>query len=466
MSDTYYDDTEEAPPHPADPPQQLVDFVGAFTDPQASEVFRDAAVHVQNYVVQRGIAADNQAAADRLVSNLGVFKDGLASMAASDPAATFLGLDLVPGVVDGIVNTHPFLPDDQRQSAYETLTSDMQRDIARSGVLALADKNDTAARALLDHPKVTGLFDDRDRASLNGYIGAMATARDADSTALAQQRVVDAERTRAVSAINYFGALLDPNTFDVTFPPGWAQKVMSDPTLPPGDTASMLAIYDRLQKTGDVPLSDPLLMADFITAAANGRPIPVSGVLSQVGSNLRMDDALTLAGMGMPQTPAQQGEIKALATTLQTFRNQVMTPENGPAGVAAFERFVNFVVPEFRAGGSFNPKAENYILPSGDDNTAAWTFWNEFSPRGDDLVLNQNPAGIFRTMDPTQDRMPLDQIFGAPRRATAGDQVISPARPFSAPPPPKAKEPDMGSNPSNPAIDEDGPYYNTPRIKS
>ena len=475
MSDDYSYEEEEAPPRPDEPAAPLVDFVSAFTDPQAQEVFRDAAVQVQNYVTQRQIADDNAAAASRLVSNLGQFKDGLVGMVQSDPAALMLGLDLVPNVVEGVVQTHPYLADDQRQGTQDSLTSDMQREIARAGVMSWADRDAAAARQMLGHPKVTGLFDDQDRASLDGYISAMDTARTVDAAALEQQRTVDNERMRAVSAVNYFGALLNPQTYEVEFPPGWAERVTADPTLPPGDTAAMLAIYSNLQKTGDIPLSDPLLMADLVTAAANGNPVPVPGVLSQVGRNLRLTDALTLAAMAGPQTPEMVANTKALATTLQTFRNQVTTPENGPAGVAAFERFVNWIIPEFRGGGSLDPKAENYILPTGGD-TAAELFWGHFAPRLDDFVW-ERPPGTMRSINElkadTGDRISLNEIFG-PRRRSAGDVVIPTPQsfPYMGRMPMHEPPPMMGYAPAgNPTFFDENdnpsePRYDNPEIKS
>lgn len=399
MSDPYRDDDiEEAPPHPADPPQALSDFVGAFTDPQAGEVFRDAAVRVQDYVVQRNLAADNEAAANRLVSNLGTFKDGLASMAASDPAATFLGLDLVPDIVSGIVATHPFLPDDARADTYTQLATDMQRDIARAGVMSLADKQEDAARRLLQHPRVSELFDDADHRALNGYIGAMETARGVDAAALSQQRAKDEIRTWDHAAVQYFGALLDPQTQAMQFPNGWAQKVTSDPSLPPSYTASMLGVYAQLQTTGDANASDPFIAADLIGAVAGGEAT-VPSVLRYAGNDLRMADALTIAGMAQPQSDAGKSNIGALNEVVQQGRALLADPLNGPGGHDAFGRFVNWLLPAVRTGAvSLNPDEPNYAglrLP-------------QFAPTATDIA----------DRTPIEGRKSLDDIFGGRRGRT------------------------------------------------
>lgn len=421
MSDLYRDDDiEEAPPHPADPPQILNDFVGAFTDPQAQEVFRDAAVRIQDYQVQKSIADDNAAAANRLVTNLGVFKDGLANMAANDPASTFLGLDLVPDVVSGIVGTHPYLPDEARQDTYEQLTSDMQRDIARAGVLSLADKQEEAARNLLQHPRVAGLFDDNDQRALNGYINSMETARNVDAAALSQQRAKDEQQTRDHSMVSYFGALVDPQSGGLAFPPGWAEKVTADPSLPPDYTASMLNAYARLQTTGDVATSDPFMVGDIIRKIADGDPPSAGQILSQAGRGMEFATAIGLAKAVVgDMSPAARKEFGDLSATVDVARRTLAAPENGMAGQIAYGRFMDWFLRNYETlgPGALNPNSKEYF--------DVGPQIAKFAPNGSDLVQGATQglmAGVGIT-ERTGDRISLDQIFGD-RRAPAGDTVI------------------------------------------
>lgn len=390
------DDFEEAPPHPADPPQPLVDLVNAFSDPQAQGVFRDAAVKVQDYLVRRDVADQNSAMADRLVNNIDQFKSGLVSMVQSDPAATQLGLDLVPDIIGGIVASHPHLPEEQLGDIHGQLTGDIQKEIARAGVMSMADQNEAAARRLLDHSAVSAVLDDGDRTALNGYIGAQATARTADDAALARQRAVDLDRTRQFSTLNYFNALTDPATNDLTFPPGWAQKVTADPTLPPAYTAAMLNIYGRLRANGDAPASDPHLAADLIdTAARGGATTP--GILQYAGNGMRLTDAVTIAGMAGPQTPEGSADIRALNDLVQQSRATLASPENGPAGQAAYERYMNWLLPAVRGGAvSVNPAEPTY----------AGLRLAEFAPRAGDMVGRA----------PSASRPSLDDILGPRRR--------------------------------------------------
>ena len=397
MSDTYTDEEEIV--HPADPPQQLIEFVGAFQDPQAQEAFADAAVRVQDYMVRRDIAADNAAAADRLVANLGQFKDGLTRMVYADPAAIDLGLDLVPDIVHGIAQTHPYLPDDQRDTAYDSITTDIQREIARTGVMSLADRNGDAARALLGSDRVSGLIQDQDRLSLEGYIGAMDTARITDAAAVAQQRVVDRARDTSFAMANYLGALVDPNTQEMQFPDGWAQRVTADPTVPPAATAALLNTYSRLQANGDAAQSDPFLVSDIIHQIANGDAPSVPEVLSQAGTSLRLHDAVALArGSVASLPPAVRKEFGDLANTIDTARSYLASPENGPAGQMAFGRFMNWFMTSYPAG-RLDPNGERPY-----DLTSALM---RFEPNSDDLVRASQRVG---------DRRPLDQILGPKRR--------------------------------------------------
>lgn len=391
-----YDDTEDqAPPHPADPPQPLADFVGSFTDPTAQGVFRDAAVKVQDYLVRRRIADENTAAADRLFANLGRFRDGMVGMVQGDPAATHLGLSIVPDIVNGIVGSHPYLADEQREPTATELTTGMQQEIARAGVMAYADRDETAARRLLDQPHVASLFDESGHRDLNGYIGAMATARSSDAAALAQQRAVDDAQTREHSTLQYFSTLVDPATQEMQFPPDWAQRVTADPSLPPAYTANMLNLYGRLQRDGDAPATDPFIAASLIGAAANGQA-SVPAVMQFAGNDLRLNDALTIAAMTRPQ-----GETSAslLNDLVQQGRSALAAPENGPAGSVAFGRYMNWLLPAVRSGAvSLNPAEDNYAglrLP-------------QFAPSGNDLL----EASVHGRVD---GRPSLDEIFGGRR---------------------------------------------------
>ena len=399
MTDTYTDKEEIV--HPADPPQQLVDFVGAFQDPQAQEAFGDAAIRVQDYMMRRDIAADNAAAANRLVSNLGRFKDGLTSMVSADPAAVDLGLDLVPDIVHGIAQTHPYLPDDQRDTVYDSITTDIQREIARAGVMSLAGRSATAARALLDSDRVSSLLGD-DRSGIEGYIGAMDMARGMDAEATARQRAEDSARQVNHSTVQYLGALVDPATGDTQFPNGWAQRVMADPTLPPVQTAAMLDVYHRV-RDGDGE-TDWYAFADMTSRIANGQPVPLPEVFNQIGRGLKVADAATIArGSIDSAAPPAQREFRHLDATIQAAREVLAPPEYGVAGERAFERFMGWLVPQYRAAGpgSLNPAGDRYLLPTGD---GAATFWNNFAPRLGDYVTGRGLAG--------ENRPPLSDIFG------------------------------------------------------
>ena len=474
MSDDY---ENEAPPHPGDPPQQLVDFVGAFTDDQARNVFGDASVRLHDYMTQRQIADDNAAATNRLVSNLGQFKDGLVGMAYGDPAATTLGLDLVPDIVDGLVSANPFLPDDQREGVYSGIASDIQREVARSGVMSLAEKDAGAARALLENERVNAVLDDSDRLALEGHISALDAARTVDAAAVAQQRAIDERRSSNFAAVNYLGALVDPNTQEMQLPGGWAQKIMLDPALGPGDTAGMLGLYERLRTDGDVKRSDPYLMADVIQRMASDNPPDPREILGEAGRGLRVADAVGMARDSVAaMTPAMQREYGELSATIDTAREIIASPENGPAGHAAFGRFMDWLTDNYAGAGSLNPNSENYILPSG-GGQGDLLFWRNFAPNNNDIVLGSRLAGDSRNIDQlrkdTGDRMSLDQIFGPKRGETNADTVEHRARIFDPRRIPVQEPPPMmGYAPAgNPTfMDEDGnpgnPRYVNPEVKS
>lgn len=421
---------EEQITHPADPPEALVDFVSSFRDEQAQGVMRDAAVRIQDYVTRREIADDNRAMSNRMISNLGQFKDGLANMAYSDPSAVGLGLSLAPDVVRGIIDSNPFLPDDQRDGIATSLISDVKREVARAGVMSLAEKDATAARALLG--KVGEVFDERGTGGLLGFIDAMDGARTMDSAAVAAQRAKDAAQTANFSMVQHLSGLVDPKTGEVAFPGGWAQRVIADPSVPPTQTAGMLGLYDRLQKGGDVQ-SDPHVLAGIIDGIAQGRVRDAASVLQYVGESLSVGDAVGLAYSAL--NPTSTREMQALSTTIGAARRALAAPENGPAGVVAFGRFVEWLVPAYKAAGagSLRPDAENSVLPYPDGGYVEKTFWDAFRPNGDDIVMGARrmPRSLDELRQETGDRISLEDIFGGRRPPPAGDKVIRSRRVFN-----------------------------------
>ncbi len=426
----YQDDTEEGTVHPADPPRGLVDLVDSVQDPQARDVMANAAVRVQDYLVRKQIADDNQAAANRLVSNLGSFKDGLASLASADPGAVSLGVSIAPDMIDGLVSLNPFLPEDQKPAVRDALTKDVQREVVHAGVMSAADKDAEQARRLL--AAHDGVLDDADRVNLHGYINTMSMARGMDAEAEARQTAQDIARVTNHAAVNYLSALVDPQTGEAQVPRGWAQAVTSDKDIPPDVTASMLNVYSRV-KDGDGQ-TDWHTFADMTNRIANGQQVPLNEVFSQVGNGLKLADAATLARGSVDQmAPPAQREFRQLDATIQAARKVLAPPEYGVAGDKAFERFMEWMVPQYRnAGpGSLNPKAETYILPSGDDTQTA-SFWNQFAPRLDDFVLGDRayPRSLPELVDKTNDRMSLEEIFSRPRRSNA-DTVENSGRPLN-----------------------------------
>ena len=379
-----YDDEEEGIVHPADPAQPLVDLVNSVNDPQAQEVMRDAAIRIQDYTVRRQIADDNQAASDRLMTNLGTFKDGLTALASSDPGAVGLGVSVAPDMIDGFVSLNPFLPDDQKDAIRDSITRDIQTEVVRAGVLSAADKDEALARALLDAH--SGLLDDNARTGLTGYISAMASARNMDAEASARQRNEDSIRLTNHSTVNYLNALVDPKTGEVQLPPQFAQRVTADPTLPPGVSAAMLATFNRV-RDGDGE-TDWHSFADMANRIANGQQVPLDEVFGQIGNGLKVADAALLArGSVDSMAPPAQREFRQLDATIQAARQMLAPPEYGVAGTRAFERFMSWMVPQYRAAGpgSLNPNAETFILP----REGGATFWNQFAPRLDDFVTAQ-----------------------------------------------------------------------------
>jgi hypothetical protein len=205
--------------------------------------------------------------------------------------------------------------------------------------------------------------------------------------------------------------------------------MVADPRVVPETKAALWQAHDRLLRQGDPAQSDPATLVSLInqmTLPNNGGLTPTD-VWQHAGSNLSLADTQMLAGAAFPKTPQQRAEVAAVAGTLATARDIIASPENGPAGQAAFGRFVNWLMPAYRnaGNGSLNPNSDNWIL-GGEYGPG---MIQAFMPRGDDLLIGRQLMDTANTAD----RPSLSEIFGG-GNMSSGVPVPMP-RAQRAPPP-------------------------------
>lgn len=404
----------------------LAEAVSLFQTPEGSAYAGEAAARINDYLTRREIADANTAAGDAFVANLGAVQGNLASMVQSDPHAIDLALDLADLSVRSMVGTVP----NADPATVEPIATDIQRGIARAGVRALAERHDGAARELLGRERIAGLLGD-EREALDGYISAQATARRIDQVASERMAARAQQQQADYHAWNYLGAMIDPASEDIRFPPGWAQRVMADPVIPAPQKAQLFDIYGKVERDGDVPASDPFSVSSLVFDLAQGASFSQGDILGRAGDDLRLTDALTLAKFA--GDPAGRSQVAGLATVLGEAQRQLAAAENGPAGQSAYGRFVNWLLPVVRRGADLDPASPDYVL--GGNRLQA------FAPTAADMAnIYIPPAG-------GDGRTPLGDIFGgsfrkekfidgrapAPKDLGEGEVYASPATGITSP---------------------------------
>lgn len=373
----------------------------------------ESAAILQNYQQHRELAASSIAAGDAFVNSLGNISRNFSSMVEQDPAAYDTARTLARNAIGMLVSAVPGDPE-QMVSHAASLYGDVEKELARTAVTTLAGRDAIAAQAMLT--RVGGVLPEDERASLGGYIAVMNNARNIDDAAMRVEDTRRAGRTEAMAAWGYLGQMVAGE--DIAFKPGWAQAVIADKRLPPDATAALVDTQARLIQNGDEPASDPALLRRVIDGVASGQ-WALPDVMRYVGDGLKLSDALSAARYTLNDrlTPAQQAELKNLTGTLASAERILAKPEYGQAGLAAYEQFANWLMPQFRKEpGVLDPRSDAWLFGGG----AGEMVFRQFQPRFDDIVNSQVrfPWDYLENDDNTAPSRPsLNEIYsGRPPR--------------------------------------------------
>lgn len=383
MSDDY-DAPEQSP---------LEQFTGLFQTPTGQAFAQEAQIRLNDYLTKRSIADENTAAGEAFTSNLDTMRQNYMGAVQDDPSFTHTALDLAHLGVSAMVGSVPGA--DPRH--LDTISTGMQQDIARAAVHTLADQHEGLARDLLDTPRISDLLEGEHK-DLHEYITSQAIARHIDAQGAQKMAAQAANQRINDTAWGYMADMVDPDTGSIVHPPGWASKVMADPSLPSPLKAQLFDTYGRLQEQGDANASDPGVVGGVLRAVAGGTVAPAQ-ILPLAGSDLRAADAVYLARLASDPTLA--GRAGEISSTLNIAQQALAPPENGPAGQAAYADFSNWVLGNARGGADLDPRSQDYLL--------AGNRLQQFAPRASD-----NVDAVVQV--PIQDRRPLHDIFGGGKR--------------------------------------------------
>lgn len=366
--------------HPA-----LDAFRSAFTTPEGQQWSSAATADVQDFLNQRQLADNARQAGEAFVNNLDAFKGHLVDMVNADPSTSPLAMRLVPNTIKALVSTTP--AGDPEGEHADALTSHIQTAIAHTAVQSWARVSPDIARKTLDD--YSDHLSDDDKQLLSAHIGVLDAAQQRDQAAQARVQASQAAQAADGRALDYLGMLQD-RSGSFAPPAEWLTHMADDPQVPAAQSKALWDVFDQLQKQGDQP-SDPGVV-DRVTQDLASGAVSALDVIRQVGNGLSLADARFLAPMAFP---GQAGRLTPISNALDMAQEQLAPPENGPAGQAAYARFVNWLLPAARAGADLNPNSKTYVLGG--------NAMQQFAPRPGDAI----PLGT-----PTRS---LDEIFGARR---------------------------------------------------
>lgn len=372
----------------------------AITDPVAQDAVGDALTHINNHLQMAEIADANTAAGQNLEDDWTRFGGGMIQWVKNDPTAVHAAMDAVVPMARGVVDSVPGVenPDDH----HANLVNDLQRQIAISAVKGAADQHAGLAADLLGQDRIKDVLGDDTHKQLVGYAYAQADARQRDASSQAIERAQAAQDASTSRLVDYASALEDPTGRGPRFPDRWNQRVLSDPAVRPQHQGLLGDLYYTMRTRGDVPSSDGLTAASMINAVANGTATPDEILGHAVAGNLRLQDAVHLAKLARDDGTGPDDHAQGLAQLAYAGRTAIMgrDGENGAAGVAAFDRYMNWLLPQYRRTGAAGavPGGDFYLLNGG---------IRAFMPTGDDLPAprgnrEKSLGQIFAQMDDTR----------------------------------------------------------------
>jgi hypothetical protein len=377
----------------------LQNFVGNMQTEEGRAWAAKSADRIQNYLTTQAIAKQNQAAGDAFVNNMAQTKAGLVNLAKSDPNAIGLALGLAKDSVDGIVGQHQHLDEDTRNGVASDLTSHMQTEIAHAGLQNLAETDRETFNRGMD--AYGSFLPDDQKAALSQYADVQHGLRLQDTAAQQRQQIKDTAVAGYNSATTYLSAMVDPTTQGYRAPPGFAAKLISDPSLSAPTRLALHAGYGLLNQNGDPPSSDAGVLSDMVSRIASDDPPQQGEVISHLGTGLRVADASYLNTLLGPTNPQQDANIDGLAKVFKDAQSTLAAPENGPAGKGAFQRFTDWLMPAVQSGVPVNDLMANNRLQA-------------FAPTADDAAK--------AVASPQQ--QPLDQVFAANLPAQDFDEKV------------------------------------------
>ena len=369
----------------------LQQVLETFQTPEGQRLAATVLPIIQRHVNLTNVADANQQVGQQVVANVADTKNTLVDLAKRDPTAASMAIEIAPHLVAGIVG-HSGLDRDQMEATHADLTGHIQSEIARAAVTRMAEIHDAPARQLLTN--LGDYLEPEDHRVLGQYIDTMQTARQMDQAAALSQANFAQNLASQRQAFAYGQKLLDPRTEQAQPAPDFVSGLMANNNIRAADRMPLMMAYNNLRANGDPTASDPHIVRGLVGQIADPNvAVPSVTILQHVGNGLRYVDAQMLHSLALGRTPAAQAWAGQLAHILDGAASE-LTSTASAAHNAAYGRFVNWLLPSIRAGGSIDPQSENYLLANKQPA--------DFGPRHEDIV----PAA------PAASRPSLASIFG------------------------------------------------------
>jgi len=216
----------------------------------------DILATIQQHLNAVHIANANSAAGQHFEQTVSDTKDNLVGMAKADPTSAQLAIDLAPKLLAPVIAGAGLSPEDEANT-HAQISEHVQGAVANAAVTRMADLHAGAARSLMD--SLADYIPDEAKFPLRSYINTLDAARQADQAATQSQTLSQAARASSQAAYKYGSTLFDPRTEEISFPPGYLEKLVRNQQILPSDKEPLFKAFGQLQPVSYTHLTLPTI---------------------------------------------------------------------------------------------------------------------------------------------------------------------------------------------------------------
>jgi hypothetical protein len=286
-----------------------------------------------------------------VVENMKTTLNQLSDTARKDPSS----MDASIGQVDALIaaakaNNNGNLTPEQIDRMTD-LSHDMKNEIVKSGIQGLADVNPQAAVAAINSGKFSNYISGTEGDQLTKYSEGITRMKLEDQQRAYEQQQRVQKQAEDATANKILGQMYNPDTGQVSIPPGINQQIFNDKTLSAKSKVELLSTVKHISQDTDV--TDPTVRSSNFSALGDGT-LTQGDLITQASKGQLSKEDLSFFSERLKQTPDAIAENKIVSNGVQQVQKAILTPPAPGLPPSVDQRnketaFTNWLMPAYTA---------------------------------------------------------------------------------------------------------------------